>query len=225
MHHALTSAWPAHHMPGHGATRIRTQGAALLLLAALVILASCGPARTSATPTATPTVAPTATPAPGPTPVTTLLDPPPTNCPSAPPLQILTFTHFGGFSGSVTLHGDPPVWIAGFNYQTVVHADPQGYTPWPETKIIWEVGPNYSQPVSIQAINLQTGELSWWNVDTNAPPTRTLVLDQSNPFYHGTPEPGWNEWGSGLYIPVAGCYALQVTWPGGHWRTIFAAGR
>ena len=200
-------------------------GQVIAMLAILVILASCAPARTSATPTAMPTMAPTATPAPGPTPVATLLDPAPTTCPSAPPLQTLSFAHFGGFVGPVTLFGGGPVWTADFNPQDVLHANQNGYTPWPVMKIIWEVGPNYTQPVTVQAINLQTGELSWWNVNVNAPPTRTLVLDQSNPFQHVPPELGWNEWGSGLYISVAGCYALQVTWPTGQWRAIFAAGR
>ena len=35
---------------------------------------------------------------------------------------------------------------------------------------------------------------------------------------------GRDMWSAILYIPAAGCYALDASWPGGSWRVTFAAG-
>ncbi len=35
----------------------------------------------------------------------------------------------------------------------------------------------------------------------------------------------WEEWATHLYLPGAGCYYLEATWPGGAWHLTFAAGR
>src|SRR6266566_2473071 len=43
--------------------------------------------------------------------------------------------------------------------------------------------------------------------------------------YHGMPASGWYEWGSFLlYLLTAGCYSMDVSWPGGGWHIVFAAG-
>jgi hypothetical protein len=72
--------------------------------------------------------------------------------------------------------------------------------------------------------NLGTGALGWWGNSNKLPPTK-VVFDIEGGIDHGEVDTGWHEWGSLLSIPVAGCYALDVHWGGGSWRTIFAAGR
>ncbi|HEX8998098.1 MAG TPA: hypothetical protein VF812_18885 [Ktedonobacterales bacterium] len=213
----------------------------LCLLGALVALALAGCAISQApspppvavpTVTAAPTVTATAT-AQRPllTPVAGLLQPAPMQCPLAPALQSQQFSHFGGFSGSITLLGGGPAWIAGPYFPTHLHLDSQGYTPWPSTKIIWEIGPNAHEPVTITVRNLQTGAPGYWFFNVREPQAApTLVLDPDAPAsnvvdYHGVPEPGWQEWGSGLLLFSAGCYEMDVTSAAGSWRTIFAAGR
>src|SRR5262249_16579205 len=139
--------------------------------------------------------------------------------------------HFGGFVGSVQLVGHAPVWIprpylGDETTPITIHFEQNGYTPFPETKIVWEVGPAFTQPVSVQLIDLCSGAPPWWTLDATRY-TQTFVLDPAaSPAHdHGSPEPGWHEWGSGVFIGEAGCYALAVTWPGGHWQVTVAAGR
>ena len=206
-----------------------------LLWSALLLLSSCVPGRASGVATATPTATltptpvlgalpPTPTPEALPGPATTPLGPAPTNCPSSAPLQ------FGGFVGAVPRYGVAPVWMD-FMPQTVI-ANGGPYDPWPGFKIIWEVGPHSASPAIIEATNLTTGKLAWWGLggpiaQSYYGAAQALVLDPHTTgpaAYHGSPEPGWNEWGSNLYLLQAGCYALDAIWPGGHWRTIFAAG-
>ena len=111
--------------------------------------------------------------------------------------------------------------------------DSQGApTPWPSTKILWELGPNYQQSATITIRNLTTGQPGYWSQD-NPPPqsvTTALVLDPTHPpaggaIDHGPPEPGWHEWGSLLYFLSAGCYEAKAAWQGGAWSAIVAAGR
>lgn len=219
-----------------GARASRWMCSLCLLMALALAGCSSGQSTTKLAPTST--VAPTATTAatatiatPLHTPIAGLLGPAPARCPSAPPLQTRTFAHFGGFSDSVTLRGGGPVWIAGFYFPTILHLNSQGYTAWPSTKIIWEIGPNSTQRVTITARNLETGALGYWFFNVGEPQAAPqMTLDPAAPVatvaaYHGAPEPGWQEWGSGLLLYSAGCYELVATWSGGSWRTIFAAGR
>lgn len=237
----------ARHVPGrepdhrlvarHRRSRCSSRGllsAGEALLVGVFLLTGCsiGGATTRRTPVQTVTAVPTCTPQLGPCPVSGLLDPPPQRCPASPSLDSLNFSHFGGFVGGVQFVGHAPVWIprpylGGSTVPITIHAEQNGYTPFPGTKIVWEVGPNYTQPVSVQMIDLRTGALAWWSLDATHS-ARTFVLDPAMPqgdTYHRSPEPGWHEWGSGVTIAEAGCYSLQVTWPGGNWRVIVAAGR
>jgi hypothetical protein len=134
------------------------------------------------------------------------------------------------------LIGEPPVFSNAALAAPVWHAEQGATTPrsYPGTKFLWEVGPNFTQPVRLEVTNLGTGEGGWWG-QNGTPETPYLILDPSGigPTYAelhtspgpGYPVPGWREYGSYLIIMQAGCYALQVTWPGGSWRLTFAAGR
>lgn len=209
-------------------------------LALLLLACEPGPPTHARSPTPTSALAPTATPAPtvaGPSPVASLLDPVPAHCLSTRPPQSITFAHFGGFSGRLTLVGTAPVWIPQPYFPTMLHLNQLGFDPWPGTKIVWELGPNApsSLVVQVQITNRTTGQVAWWG--QGGPPdqhsyrtAQTLVLDptmrMAGPAVsHGTSGTGWAEWGSFVYLPQAGCYTLQVNWSGGEWHSWFAAGR
>ncbi len=218
----------------------RHVSAASLALVIVFLLSACdmqAPFLQSATPTPPPI--PTVPPRPHPSPVATLLDPPPTDCPTGQPPKSLPIKDQFGLQGTGKLQGNPPVWIVDpFYPPSPLHLEAGGYTAWPQWKIVWEVGPDYTQAVRLQIRNLRTGELAWWGADPDAWVGKTFVMDPEQPdingpyWYHGhhfnypAPVAGtWNEWGSVFLITEAGCYDLQVTWPGGQWDMFFAAGR
>lgn len=206
------------------------------LLMVLVLLSSCS--YSAVTPSSTPSPSPTKIP-PLPTstpiiltPSTSPLSTAPQHCPTSPPMKTRVFPNgWGGYITDQTLVGDAPVWANYINPGDIVNPDTQRFTNWPATKIIWEVGPNYhsTQPITVRVTNLSSGELAPWDTGEGAPPPthviQPLLLDHNQPSYHGSPESGWQEWGSILYLFKAGCYAMDVTWQGGHWRLIFSVGR
>jgi hypothetical protein len=65
--------------------------------------------------------------------------------------------------------------------------------------------------------------LAWWGNGNTFP--YTVMFHIQGGIDHGEVDTGWHEWGSFLFIPAAGCYALDVSWARGSWRTNFAAGR
>jgi hypothetical protein len=212
------------------------------LLAVLLLITSCSepqPVIRRATHPRPPLLTPTPLP-PRPSPVALLLDPPPTDClASQPPPNTLSVTNQFGIPGMGKLLGSPPVWITDFSYPvSPLHLEVGGYTDWPQWKVVWEVGPNDTQPVHLQVRNLRTGDLAWWGSQPDTWVGQTFLLDPKEPdvngpgWYHGfhSGYPGalagqWNEWGSAFLISRAGCYALEATWPGGQWSILFAAGR
>ena len=217
------------------ASAIPSLARAAAFLLALLLLGGCGSGQPTTSrqatatlpgvPAATPLPTGTATPGAGPTPVAGLLDPAPTNCPIIAPPQMIQVS-------GIELAGSSPVWIRGGYSPSTLHLNQIGYTPWPGTKIIWEIGPNYSQAVMVQVKNLQTGALAWWGQGDRPPGAgQTLILDPNHPSGsdpysdHGAGPGGLHEWGTYVYLLAAGCYALQVSWPGGQWRGVFAAGR
>lgn len=92
------------------------------------------------------------------------------------------------------------------------------------TKSVWEVGPNYGQPVTVQGHNLGDGKPLYIQTEEDTPTTRA-VLDPAHPG-HPASNVGdaWAEWGSYIVVPEAGCYTLDVSWATGHWSITFAAG-
>jgi hypothetical protein len=172
------------------------------------------------------------------TPVTTPIASPPQNCAllSTPGTRHLDNL---GMNSNVTLVGGGPFWIYGAYYQSVLRLSPFGSPQWPMTKIVVEVGPNYDQPVTLLLRETRTGDLAWWT-DGQTPPgaaTQVLVLNPQTDTEdvgpvpglpdvpHGSPDPGWKEWGIFPLFPVAGCYTLQVSWSGGSWQSSFAVGK
>lgn len=216
-------------------SRLRARGWALLLLLVLALPACSSsvkvPPRPTATPTATasPTPSPTATIVPGPLPAAQPLGPPPSSCPASPQPETISFPDgFGTYGSGVRLMGKDIVWIPEPSFPTVAHLEQQGYTQWPTLSIVWALGPDATDAVSVRATNIQNGEVLWWVHGT--PPdlsSQTLALDAEVPgpaTYEGIPEKGWQQFQSSLLIPQAGCYALDATWAGGSWQMVFAAG-
>ncbi|HEV2458761.1 MAG TPA: hypothetical protein VGS80_10390 [Ktedonobacterales bacterium] len=208
----------------------------LPLLLAVVVALVTGCATTSARLPPTPIVLPTATPTPhpAPTPVTGLLAPPPTECPTVPEPQRMTLSadFGGGFVGGDVVTGGAPVWQAGLGSPLDLEAI-SGPTPYPGTKVLWIVGPNYGEPVTLQGHDLRTGTPIWWllldrsGTGSAADAAPSVVLDPAIPNRGATDNSAghWSIYGVGLTFTVAGCYELEVGWPEGHWRTVFAAGR
>ncbi|HEY0753896.1 MAG TPA: hypothetical protein VGD98_08050 [Ktedonobacteraceae bacterium] len=201
-----------------------------LLLFLLMVLASCSStAHLASKPTSVvPAPSPSSVEAGVPTPSRTELAPIPTNCSlSALPGTKLFPKGWGGYLVDMTLVGKSPIWAQiNPDLQEVLQPGTAD-NPWTGTKIIWEEAvQNFHQKVTVQVKNLATGDLAWWG-QGNAPPVMSvLVLDTSpNANDHGSPVTGWNEWGSVLYLLTSGCYSMDVTWPGGAWHVVFAAGR
>src|SRR5258707_13118960 len=196
------------------------------MLLALLFVSGCA-TTTLVRPQPTPLPTATAQP-PNPFPLTAPLAPPPTTCPTAPPVQTRDFRQFGSFSGPVRFFGASPIWIpdAYFPHGTI-HLESRSLEAidYPALKILWEmeVGPIGVTSATVRATNISSGVLAWWgNGNTNP---YTAVFNIQGGIDHGEVDTGWHEWGSQLFIPTAGCYALDVSWAGGSWRAIFAAGR
>jgi hypothetical protein len=209
------------------------------LLALLVTLAACAsPAvRTQPTPTPASTPSPTATSVPFPSPLTRPLGLAPKSCPAGPPLDTFTIddTFGGGFVGGDVFAGRSPVWTLYLNTGTTLSLESFAGTvtpsPYPATKVMWIVGPNYHQPVTLSGHELSTGAPVWFDLSAvgSGPgnPMTTAVLDPANPNRGDTGNTSglWNIWGILLYFFAAGCYQIDAAWAGGSWQVLVAVGR
>ncbi|HLI69091.1 MAG TPA: hypothetical protein VKV19_04970 [Ktedonobacteraceae bacterium] len=207
-----------------------SMGICICLLVGL-LLAGCSSASSPAILQSTPAV--TTAPAPAMTP----LAQPPRDCALKSPPRTLHLDQLGG-NTNVNLVGGGVFWIYGPYYQSVLHMARYGSQPWPIMKMVVEVGPNYSQPVTLQLREMRTGILAWWT-DGQGPAegsTQKLILNPQTDTQdvgavpnlpdvpHGSPDPGWKEWGLFPMFSVAGCYELEVSWAGGSWQSVFAVG-
>jgi hypothetical protein len=166
---------------------------------------------------------------PTPLPITSTLAAPPTNCPGTSPLTTITVPAFSGFAGSkVQLSGRAPVWIPADYLPESITGIPEQVPPsttapawWPSIFILWEIGPTLHPTVTIRVHNLQSGALAWWAEGGSTPQVPILVLPP--PPDEPTPTE-YSSYRTELFITHAGCYRMTVTWPGGSWSLIFAAG-
>src|SRR5258707_6696151 len=176
---------------------------AMLLLAALLVLAACSAGQSTAPATAatrSPNIAPAATMTPvlPPTPAGSALGPAPTNCPALPPPQTFTMASGfgGGFSDPVSFTGGSPVWELGLS--SPLHAGQFGGpdNPYPSFKVMWIVGPNVTQPVTLAGHELQSGAPLWFEIypsiaapitaQTRSGYTLQTLLDPRSPDRWGT---------------------------------------
>lgn len=144
----------------------------------------------------------------------------PKNCP------VISSLHSERLSPAIVpLAGISPVWatLSG----GIVHLAGDAYDSnggWP-LKIVWEIGPNYNRAVMLRATNLLDNKPIKFDMTPSHQITIFPVLDPQSPGHPASViGSNWKEWGSDLLIPAAGCYAVDATWPGGHWRINFAAG-
>ena len=199
----------------------------VLIAAALILLAGCSGSgtpsvvRSSPQPTTALMVSSTPTP-PVPTP-----GPVPRNCPITNP------DRQDRFSQLAPVIGASPVWVTWppiSKFHLLIPSPP--YPPnsnyvapygWEMTKSIWEVGPNYTNLITLRGHDIFDNTPLMFQFD--AAPTADAVLDPQNP-NHPVPAggAGWAEWGSYIVVPKAGCYQMDVSWPTGHWSVTFAAG-
>lgn len=171
-------------------------------------------------PNPTRVVLPTTTPIiPTPAPAGVLLPSPPTNCPSAPALASV-IAQPSGFSQPVQLFGQSPVWAPQeYLPQGTVYLDQLGTPePYPSLKILWAVGPTQHPEVTVRVTDFQTGALAWWTNQNGTPATPVLDLPAQ------ADTSGWITTPTTVAITHSGCYQLIVSWTGGGWHTVFAAG-
>jgi hypothetical protein len=218
------------------------RGALVLVFGVLAVaLAGCD-AGTSGSAAATATPLPTTTRPPTPLPAASAgqqlpafngsLGPAPGNCPASPPLRDYQTSDFGGgFSGHITFQGGKPVWEMGLGRVIHLVRDPSGYYT---TKVMWVVGPDYAQPVTLTAAAVHGSTPLWFDIyppNGGPDPTRgvystSAVLDPGFP-NRGTADNAtghWNIWGVGLIALSAGCYDFTASWASGSWHTIIAVG-
>jgi hypothetical protein len=197
----------------------------VLMLASLTACESV-PSHAAATQTP-PSPTQTLTPYPTPTASTpTALTPPPQDCPASQATR-------ADLPGISPVMGSAPVWATTLWAPIHLTAN-DAYTRFGWTwKIIWEVGPSYKGSVAPHGVNLRDGTPLWFQFAADDPTTTTTtpLLDPRHP-NHPVSVVGddWVEWGSYVYLPAAGCYAIeaswpsQANWPSGSWRITFAAG-
>jgi hypothetical protein len=88
-------------------------------------------------------------------------------------------------------------------------------------KVLWVMTSAQADPVSVMGHG-DSGDAVLF--ETEGKPAPEAVLDPDAP---GTvaEEPDWKEFPSYLYFPRAGCYRIEVAWPGGGWALGFGLGR
>jgi hypothetical protein len=189
----------------------------LCLALSLSLLAACSSTTQAAKPTATPSPAATTT-------VGRIAEPPPTSCPSGPNPQTVSPDFGPGL-------GQAPVWVVAFSsgahgavllLQGEATIGSHGYYQ----KVLWVIQPNYGHPVHLSGSDTGRGSPLWFQIGDGAP-TTAPALDPTHPGaeYNATnPDHVFAAYPSYLFVPQAGCYVLEASWPGGHWRIPFAAG-
>jgi hypothetical protein len=142
-----------------------------------------------------------------------------------PAPRLVSFGDYGN------LAGDSPVW-AGF----YASFDPDGQRyrierDAPRTeygwriKVLWVVGPKLSKVVQMKGREVSNDAALWFEIeDQGGAPIPEATLDPAAPGVLATGN-GYKEFPSYLSVPRAGCYALEVEWPGGAWRLVFGLGR
>jgi len=170
-------------------------------------------AAATGTPTAT-SIIPTPPPASG------LLGPPPADCPAAVSPGSITALA-AGISEPVQMFGRSPVWIPEpFLPQNPAYvSQPSGPDPYPQLKIVWEIGPSQHPEVTARVTDVRTAELAWWTNLGGTPATPVFDIPAGPAAYFG-----WLGGPSTVAITHAGCYRLDVSWNDGGWYVIFAAG-
>ena len=188
------------------------------LALSLLFLAACSSTTQAAK--QTPTASPSAL-----TVVGRIVEPPPTSCPSGPNPKTVSPDVGPGL-------GQAPVWVVAFSsgphgaillLQGEAEIGPHGYYQ----KVLWVIQHGYQNPVHLSGSDSDRGAPLWFQIG-DGPPTPAPVLDPTRsaayPMNPANPDEVFPSYPSYLFIPHAGCYALEASWPEGHWRIPFTAG-
>ena len=181
---------------------------------------------------------PTPSPYPTPTLVAPAIGPVPTTCPPGSPLVAFDPT------ATVPGVGGQGVWLVadaflgasgGGNLGHGATAElgslpPSEYTlvGWP-VQVMVLVQVDLTQPITLMGHDLRTTYSLWFSADANNPgaidEAAPLATIDPSQVASSTSNGRWKIWFGVLYLPGAGCYRLQASWPGGGWTVNFAAGR
>lgn len=175
-------------------------------------------------PTATTSPAATAKPANDKPQVAKRLGPAPRDC-TGPRPDLASFGDYGNLAGR------SPVW-AGFyasfdppgQRYRIERDGPRTEYGW-RVKVLWVIGPKLGGSARVKGRELGRGTSLWFEIgDQDVGPMTEAILD---PAATGVAPSGagYMDFPSYLYVPRAGCYALEVGWPGGTWRLVFGLGR
>lgn len=149
------------------------------------------------------------------------LRPVPNDCPPGPTPQKFDAAFAPGVGGDA-------IWVVGFNGpHATLTSFPQtqpGANGWPHllTVVVRQGG---DWPIALHGWNMKTGAPLWFGgiSPEDEATTAIWVYNRDNVLHLGQHE--WITLKTYVYVPVAGCYYLETTWPGGHWRINFAAGQ
>jgi hypothetical protein len=171
----------------------------------------------------------------------------------APALATAPASCAGGLAVTLSPAGPPyfraighaPIWLSGFNPPNATillgsSANPKTwgswdapYTQygWPATVILVSSSSN-REAVTLTGSNIQTGQVVSFGFVTpggfGAPTvvSPAYTLDPQNPWV----PPGGEDntgvfWYGYVFVPQAGCYQINATWPDGGWHIIVSAGQ
>jgi hypothetical protein len=89
-----------------------------------------------------------------------------------------------------------------------------------------------SGPVTLSGSDLRTGHPLWFGFVVAGdwgPPTQVVSRFVLDPAHPSPPAGGWTDtetfWYGYAFLPGAGCYMLDATWPDGSWHIMVSAGR
>ncbi|HLJ81359.1 MAG TPA: hypothetical protein VKT52_07740, partial [Ktedonobacterales bacterium] len=85
--------------------------------------------------------------------------------------------------------------------------------------------PSLTGLVTLNGNDLRTHYPLWLTGEDPVQPSAPVMTIDPTQVPSATNDGKWKIWFGTLYLPAAGCYALQANWPGGSWRVTFAAGR
>lgn len=155
-----------------------------------------------------------------------ILGPAPQHCPPSVSLQDFDAANFSPGVGEL------PTWVVGFdgpsiNLTQLQRAKQSSYGWFRPILLVLET--DLKGPVTLWGGGISNHSFLWFSDrHSKGNPTessiRLLPNDPAITRYTGFDDQAWLVWPADLYIPAAGCYYLQATWPGGSWMVFFAAG-
>ena len=84
----------------------------------------------------------------------------------------------------------------------------------------WDIPKDFADPVTLRMTEAASGEpVRVWSERRPAPETSATFVRS------GYNNDGYDRHSADFFIPRAGCYVLEASWPGGSWTVRLAAGQ